>query len=103
MGVLRGSKTTEAGVSIYLASLSGRQATASNQQLRYGRLSRMHQLGLFIFWRVAERCGRSCFKDVCDTANKQGDAFICLIDACKVSKNHLATEEKKTLQFLRGI
>lgn len=88
----RGSKSTEGGISIYLASLSlwGQSATASNQQLRYGRLSRMHQLGLFIFWRAAQRCGRSWSED----ANRQRYADACAASAQNKKKLVIASSHR---------
>lgn len=42
----------------------------------------MRQLGLFIFWIVAEQCGRSRFNGARNTANRQEYAFVCLTDLC---------------------
>lgn len=56
-------RVTTAVDGIYFFGISLRRGTASNQQLRYGLLSRMHQFGgsLFAFEIVVNQGGKSCF------------------------------------------
>ena len=66
-------RVTTAVDGIYFFGISLRCGTASNQQLRYGLLSRMHQFGgsLFAFEIVVNQGGKSCFS-MCVTQQRTG-------------------------------